>query len=1173
MSTFNVTDTTPVSDTPNIFLPSLKISVSESLPVTATPAVSNGTSADEPASLVTSAYKWLTTTLLAAQQQFAVHPYFTLKIVDDTIQPNSTLAFGNGTPLGQGSMCVAPDGTAFAVGLDGSNNLCVFKAADLNAVSGAWPSNVVLNTTGDNFLDSRNVYSIKCSAAYNGKYRLTVWYFANFLNDGSDLKIKLQYSDDGGTTWNKVNLTPSSFPNNNLGNISIASFTPVWNGSAMKMGCFYIKDSSDIYYIYGDTGGYVTDRKWYQNVDSGDWTLHSLAEYYLNGLHYCAFSGFRSVIDTAGVNENFSLWVTAILNLTSSSTTDLWMAPISAMPIGSASAVNQNSFMFPSASVVNGMVNLTCQAVLVESVTQTSQGQNVVVVTTHTNYILLQSDDGQGFSYPSVFVGTDGAEFNSQTYASFVLQGTYWYLGAAAGFLWQYLQENVVADVTADVIGYSISEQASQPSSISIKIANANNKWVGASTTGPGASAIARNRKIALWQGYYNASGVPEAIPRNVYFIDDIQQSVTGTTSDVTIVGRDLYKNLKTTATKFSYQFVGPTFFTDIFDGTFFSSWNQIAGTWNFIANVTPPLLELAPAVAGDNVILLAGTNGSTYGSLMRVFFRSPATTPNPEKFHFYAMYIDSSNWLRLQLDMFGGTAWKVTKCVAGSQTDLDSGTLPFTIGNFYLGVYIRRYDYFKFQFMINNAGVTSGNDLSAYDPATLTYVFKNSGNGEYDLTGIFGSPFSVALGANGTGLADFRFFFYTQFNNPFNLGTVFRKLARIAGVFAFKLTYTWKELLFTNNFSGRGITNRILTVAAGQQAISTINPMSNGEISFRAKVTVSNNSNPAGFSFIFRNSPDSSNLPDYYKFHSIQQSTGFSNPPFSSRFERFLQQQNKTYYFYNTPYDVSNNPYSGTNQPGSQNIDITQWNTYRIVMIDGWFWAFINDVMVASWNDNNTSIDYQTTGTWGFECDANSTLQVQQITAPNFWKPVPTFSYNPGDDAESAMESLIASLRAWMFSDLFGRLKAIILNATDPTTYTYDNQLFSQNVDQSDKEYVAQVTVYGSGVSATSRNTTLMAGVRTRELVIVDYTITTETDAQTRADNVLINANQFLNQNSSKQVINVGAELFDVVTVINTGNNTSGVSGDTRVYDQTIDQGGGNNNSDYFLEIDTGDV
>lgn len=1134
---------------------------------------------DIAASVVTSGYKWLTQTLLTAQQQFNVRPYYTAQVIDDTIQPNAQFFSGGSLQQSQGSMVSAPDGKVFSVGVN-AGALEVWSSADLHDTGGVFSNAVTLNTSGDNCFDPANNFSISCSAYYNGVYRLCVWYFANFINDGSNLTIKLQYSDDDGNTWNKISFTPGSMPNNAHGNLSIAAMTPfLFSDGAMKVGCFYIKNSTDIYYNFGDSGGYSSDVKWNMNANSGDWTLHSLSSYSLfNGttwVPYCVFSGFRSVIDAAGVNSNFSIFITAILNLTRSSTSDLWMAPTSAMPVGSASSTNLNSFTLPWSEVLGGLVYITFQAVTVDSLAQTSQGQNAQVVTTHTNYMVIASDNGINFSYPSVLVGTDGTEFESATYASLAPQNGYVYLGGGNGWLWELVQNHIVADISADVIGYQIQETSGQPVSLNLNIANANNKWVGANPTGAGAAAIALNRKVCIWQGYYNPNGTPEAVPRNIFYIDDIMQTVTGTQNDVTLVCRDLYKQLKTTVTKFSYQFNGPTFFTDIFDGTFTSSWNPVSGTWQNITNVTPPFLELAQDSGSDNVYALVGSNGTSYGSLYRVFFRSPATTPNPEKFHFYGMYIDSNNWLRLELDMFGGTAWAVKKNVAGSISTMDSGTLPFTINNSYFGVIIRRYGYFKFNFMVLNQVGGTGNDLTVYSPSTTTYVAKNGGTGEYDLTGTFSSPFTVALGTAGTGLADFRFFFYTEYNGPNSLGNVIRNIARIAGIFKFKLTYTWRELLFTNNFSGGTILNRNLTLPASTDVFSTANvPFSNGEITFKAKITVANSSNPAGFSFLFRHVPFGTNgQPEHYKFHAIQQSTGFLNPPVSSRFERYVAGLSNTYLFYNTPYDVSNNPFSGLGAPGSINYDLTQWNNYRIVMIDGWFYAFINDVMVASWNDNNTLIDYLTTGTWGFECDANTTLQVKQIEAPNFWKPIQAFSLNPGDDMESAIESLTAQLRAYFFSDLFGRFKVIFLGESDPSTYSYSLQLSQSNIDQSDKEWVSQVTVNGNGVIATARDTSLMAGVPTREEIITDYTITTQQDAQTRADNELINANQYLAQYSPMQVMNVGAELFDAVTIINTGNNTLGADAVTRVYAETFNDGGGNNNGDYSLELSTGDL
>lgn len=1187
----NVADSTAVTATANAGVVNIKaVHASDSTAVTDSVVsliihTATFTFQDVAASLVTSGYKWLTSTLLAAQQSFAVRPYFTAQVFDDTIQPNNQFFSGAGNPPSTNpndGAATAPDGKVFAAGLDNSGNLKVWSSSQLHAVAGVWDNVQTLNTAGDGVInDPRNVFSVRISDWVNGSYEIYVWYFANFANNSTDLTIKCQKSTNGGVSWTELNfvVTNGTLPSNAIGNLSIAGFQPIMGSNGItNTGAFYIKQSGgfyDVYYIYGNTSGYNVDVKWGHNVNSYDWVIHSIASFYLNGKQSLVISGYRAILDAAA-NSNYSLWVTSLLNNTGVSAADLWALPRSVMPVGAASSTNLNAFTFPSAVVVTAnnqtLVYVTCRATLVDSTTTTSTGTSAAVITTHINYMMLASDDGLSFSYPTVIVGTDGSEFNNLTTANIVTQNNYFYF-IGGGWLWEYLQANVSADLSGDTIAYQIQDAAGQPSTISIKIANANNKWVGNSPTGVGASAIAPNRKILVQQGYYNAQGNPEVVPRNVYYIDDIQQSVTNTDNSITLVGRDWYKKLKTTISKFTYSFVGPLFFADIFDGTFTSSWNQAVGTWNFLGNVNPPLLELS---ATPGTILYVGSNGNSFGHLMRIFFRNNVGGGSANVY-IYGLYIDANNWLRLDIDTNSGTGWRVTKCVGGSQTDLDSGTMPVSLnssGSHYYGIYVRRYDFYKFNFMIDFNGDAAGNSIQDYAPSTTSYCFT-TGNGEYDLsstvTSSWGSPFTVGVGSNGTGPKDFRWFFFTQFNLPNNLSSVMKSIARIAGVFSFKFTNTFREYLYAPALSGTyTLKNRILTILAGNIVMATTNSFSDGEITFKAKVAMTNLSTNAGFSFIFRRANDQSNQDDYYKLHIMVAANGLANPPVFARFERFIQNvSNTTFVFYNTPYDVTNNPQTA----GRIGIDITKTNTYRVFMVGGWFYAFVNDIMIASWNDNNTSFAYQTQGAWGFQSDANSVLQVSSIAAPDFWKPVQNFSYNPGDDTESSLTSLIQSLRAWMFSDLFGRFKARFLGSSDPSTYTYQNQLSQQNIDSSDKEYVSQVTVYGNGVSATARDTTLMAGAITREMVVVDYTITTQADAQTRANNELTNASQYLSQYTPKQIINVGAELFDAVTVINTGNNSSGVDGPTRTYAQTISSGGGDNNSEFSLELDTGNV
>ena len=89
------------------------------------------------------------------------------------------------------------------------------------------------------------------------------------------------------------------------------------------------------------------------------------------------------------------------------------------------------------------------------------------------------------------------------------------------------------------------------------------------------------------------------------------------------------------------------------------------------------------------------------------------------------------------------------------------------------------------------------------------------------------------------------------------------------------------------------------------------------------------------------------------------------------------------------------------------------------------------------------------------------------------------------------------------------------------------------------------------------------------REEVITDYKITNYQDALTRAQLELTNFNKFNNQYSPRNVMNVGSELYDVVTVINTGDNTSNVNQVVRNYSQDFQVGGGK--MSYVQNIQTG--
>lgn len=1208
--TISVSETTVISDTPSISVPKqlsvsnstavsesvnisfpLSVKVTDSTAVSDTPTIliANTSRSGLLGSLYSSGYKWLTSTLLTAQQSFAVRPYFTAQIIDDTIQPNATLQNGSGTFAGHAAaMCTAPDGKILGVGYDvGFSSVDFYTGSDLNASSGLLTDQKTIDFSALS-VNANNAFAIACSDWLNGTYSIDIWYFSNWANDGTDLIVVRQHSADAGATWTKstFSVSPGTLPNNTANSISIAAAQPWWDGTLLHFGAFYIKTNANVlasnftgYDIYftGNLGtGAVTDAIWSaRNVNSGDWVIGSLTAFYINNTQYVCFSGARSVIDGMGTFASFSIWVTAMLKQTNSQATSLWTPPVNILPLPSNAANNENTYVSPTASVVNGMVYLVVRQQLTDSITQTPQ-LGGSPVTRNFSYALLKSDNGTAFSYPAIFVDTNGNQFNPSAIAFFLPQNQYWYLGGPNGYMWQYIQNNTVADVSSDLIAYEIQEQAGQPSSISLTIANANNKWVGNNPTGLGAAAISGNKKIAIWQGYYTtSSNSPELVPRNIFYIDDIQQKISGTQNDVVITGRDWYKNMLVTVTRFAYQFIGPLFYSDVFDGSTNNNWNQQTGTWSFFGSTSGPTDQGVYANIGSGIAIM--TLGmqvpTTPGALTRVFFQAQNTGILGSKaVSLYPLYIDSGNYVRMYYDPGSGT-FAVSYRKNGVQTVIASGAGPTLTNGASYALIVRRYDYYKFDYMLSavSSGVTAG--MSAYDQTQPSYALTN-----VDLTTVINNgptlqnPFTIALGADTNGAAVvnqfFHHFMHVTYTQRSSISTILQSIARVSSIFSFKFQNTFREYLFAPSFTGVfTVLNRILSIGQSQDVMYNANTFANGEIIFQAKIAPTTFA--AGFSFVFRAS-SASGFTNAYKFHILQD--GGAGNSLYCRFERLYS--GALYTFFNTEYDMTSGGSADPTISPTLNFDPTQWHTYRIEMIDGQMFAFIDDIMVAYWNDDNTTTDFLTSGYWGFETDANTTLKVQQISGPSFWKPVATFSFNPGDDAESSAISLIQQLRAWFFSDMLGRFKAIFLSSSDPSTYTYNSQLFNQGVDASDKEYVAQVTVFGNPpVMATVRNTNLMPGVPTRDKVIVDYSIVTVTDAETRANQELLNANQYRDQYTPKQIVNVGAEIFDSVTVINTGNNTSGVDGPSRVYAETFTEGGGNNTQDYSLEVDTGNI
>jgi hypothetical protein len=237
--------------------------------------------------------------------------------------------------------------------------------------------------------------------------------------------------------------------------------------------------------------------------------------------------------------------------------------------------------------------------------------------------------------------------------------------------------------------------------------------------------------------------------------------------------------------------------------------------------------------------------------------------------------------------------------------------------------------------------------------------------------------------------------------------------------------------------------------------------------------------------------------------------------------------------------------------------------------MVGSWLSFYVDGQLVNSFYDFNNSYS---SGYIGFRALENSVFTIKNFKSRLLYPQIPSYGLNPGDDIDSSIGHLQSIQRAWFFSDLFGRFKGTLLKSNDAPNYTYVDQLYSQKTDESDKESVNQVSVIGSNVSAIAKNSeSIGSTVGTRDSVVVDYKITSLGDAQSRAQNELNDANKFTVQADPEQMINVGAELFDVVNIVNTGPNSSAFDADLRVYNQSIEVDG--RTSKYSLKIGTGNI
>jgi hypothetical protein len=1140
---------------------------------------------DAPATLTSSSYKWLSPALITTQANHYLRPAFKTKIIDDTITPNQVLN-SLVPPFSSGSVA-APDGNILAVGLDNSGYVNFYKGSNLH--SGSWDSNLVLDTSTAKFTSSSNRYVIAVSDYIQGSYYIDIWYFTNFDSSaGANLQVQHWYSSNGGASFTGAkttitNLTVANYPTQNLG---LAAFKPIWSPKTQTVqgGFIYSAYLStnfskwhqfEVYYRYGDVTNGYTEVQWLSNnVDSFDWTIDKIDCFYLKGYHFLVFSGFRNFFDAANqMTSNYGIWVSRLTQFGGSSSSDVWSKPYPVQTSLSVSNANVNIFTYPRVVVTNDIAYLTYQATTVDSVASTSSG-------TVQGFFMSTSIDGLNFTYPTI-VTINSLQFGSQSPVSFVPQGQYFYL--LGGNAWEYKNNNIVADVTADTVQYEVQEAAGQASSVTLQVANQNNQWY-PSGTNPGAAAILGGRKVVIQQGYYTDTNTPEYVPRNVFFIDDITQSSTSNSNDITVTGRDFYKKMVTSISRFAAVLFGPFNYFDAFSGTL-SNWNQQAGTWIETTNNNDGCLTVSSVTASDTIVSLANMPPITYGSYASVSFMGFTSG----EIHIYFAYLDSNNWARIKMyysapNTYANYEYKSSNFGGGSIQQPISVQIPtMTDTSKAYTVVIRQYEYYKFNVLFGGGVNAHGNSIGNLDPGTVSIsLMGNVGGGNggvIDLTNSAGAgnviaswgqagtavtttQWSIALGCNNSS-PNFKYFHFSQLSTSLTLVDVVRFLAGRASNFVYKL-----EELFTDYFHGNhtyvnssaSVVNRNTVVQPLGSAMNVDYSFANGEMSFKA-LAQSTASTP-DFYFIFR-ANNTSGFTSAYRFRVSTTNTGYTH----ITLQRY---SSGTWYILNPgPFEANSGTTGGSGSVGNLNFDLTKPHTYRAGAVDNLLYLLIDDLLVGAWTD---PLDALSGTNWGWATNTSCTLYVSEARSTALWKSSPSLSVNPGDDVQSTLLQAFQAVRGWVFSDLFGRFKALFLDSTNNTsTYTYQTQLITQGTDLSDKEYVSQVTVYGNGVSATARDLSLMQNANTRDLVVVDYTITTSQDAQNRATYELQNAKQYTNQYNPKQVMNVGAELFDAITVTDTGTNNTGVNSTTRVYAQKLSTGGQNNQNEYSIELDTG--
>jgi hypothetical protein len=847
-------------------------------------------------------------------------------------------------------------------------------------------------------------------------------------------------------------------------------------------------------------------------------------------------------------------------NLTNSSASDQWQLPVEILASTSPQVTNNNQFTYPRITTDGNLFYLLFNANVGEGLTTSSTGSSQIGTVTNKYYYLMQSANLIDFSYPLPLYSAGGTTIYADTAGvSFVNQNAnYFILGN--GKNWQYIKNNIVADITNYVISYNIQEVAGQSSQISLVLGNANNYWIGSGAAGVGNAAIAVNKKIILEQGYKTVNG-KEVAPRNVFYIDTITLNSSATDNTASIQGRDINRNLQNVSTKFSYSINGPSYYNDLFDGTTLQNWSIQNGTWIETGN----LLENSSPSGNVDVIQQGQINNSLESAIIFTMFDSPSSG----EVVIYPMYVDAQNFYAISITNNGGTL-NITFTLVVNNSAVSGYPISYAIGAYAGGripIFIRKYNYFSYDVMIGSpygsAGVFSYPD-NVLDPVgsyATFYPLTNTINTNYTNTNFLVNG-SVALGTQNAA-GNFGPFKFMQFSDSLSLQEAMEYLCAIAGITNFdpRVTFFDNQYLTANWSGAYSIQNSYMSVSPSIFVMNTSNPFQNGSIEFTAKAVPVVSGTPYAFSFVFRST--NTNVPSGNAYQLLMANSG-------------------TYLGLPICVATLELSVSGTNIVLSQSsvttttnlipIDMTQFHTYRISMIDQLFYFFIDERVYMMWHDTNSTLQLNSSGYWGVSAKTNTNLTIGNFTSYALYTQLPNVSFNPGDDMTSILQNVLETMFAYSYTDQLGRYIGLTLNATDPSDYIYQNLLYTMQSQGVSSSVINEVIVTGSGVIATYKDTALIAEIgQIRSMSITDYTITTYQDALVRAENELISNNSVAAQNNPNNPMNVGSEMFDVITLINTGNNSVSINGNYRLFNQTFTLDG--SKGSYSIQIETGNL